>query len=316
VTPLPGRALALSAAVIAILVAGSTAIAWRASSRVMKELHPPRQEVGPPNGLPNVEPIAFHSRDGIEIHGWYVAPRNNVLIVLVHGYGANRSQLLPEARAVVRAGYGALLFDLRGHAESGGDRTTLGVLEQLDLEGALDFASARHDVDDKRIGAIGFSIGAMLLAQVAARDTRLRAVVLEGGHTSLDGMIRHEEDRWGPWSEWIAVKSLQHEGVDARALRPGDVICRIAPRPVLIINGSADLDNPPEIARALYSAACKPKELWVIPGAHHTNYATAAGSALGEKIVRFFDAAFFGEARPQIAAAKTAPRGRSNTAVH
>jgi dipeptidyl aminopeptidase/acylaminoacyl peptidase len=293
VTAFSRRALGFSAAaVIAVLVAATIAIAWRTSSRVTRELHPPREAVGPPIGLPNVESIAFQSRDGVQIHGWYVAPRNKSLVILVHGYGGNRSQLLPEARALVRTGYGVLLFDLRGHGESGGDRTTLGVLEQLDLEGALDFASTRPEVHDERVGAVGFSIGAMLLAQVAARDTRVRAVVLEGGHTSLDGMIRHEENRWGPWSEWVAARTLLLEGVDASAVRPADVICRIAPRPVLIINGSADEDNPPDVARALYAAACEPKELWVIPGARHREYAATAGTALDTKLVQFFDAAF------------------------
>jgi pimeloyl-ACP methyl ester carboxylesterase len=197
--------------------------------------------------------------------------------------------MLPEARALVKSGYGVLLFDLRGHGESGGDGTTLGTLEQHDFESAIDFVTTRPEINPDRIGAVGFSIGAMLVAQVASRDPRVRAVVLEGAYTSLEEMIRHEENRWGAWGEWVAATTLRLEGVDSDTLRPAAVICRIAPRPVLIINGSADEDNPLAVARSLFSAACKPKELWVIPNAPHTGYAAAAGPALGEKLVDFFD---------------------------
>jgi dipeptidyl aminopeptidase/acylaminoacyl peptidase len=285
------RRLGLAVVVAAlIVVAAFAAIAVRVFSRVVRGLHPERETVGAPTGLSSVEPITLKTRDQITLRGWYVPTRNGAVIVLVHGYGAQRTQLLPEARALASNGYGVLLFDLRGHGESGGDGTTWGAQEQLDMESALDFAAMRPEVDRHRIGALGFSIGAMAVAQVAARDARVRAAVLEGAFTSLEDMIRHDESRWGWWSEWIATETLRARRIDLSALRPADVVCRIAPRPILIVNGTEDEDTPLETARSLFNAACAPKDLWLIPGAHHTGYAAAAGPALGEKVVRFFDA--------------------------
>lgn len=272
-----------------IVAAGFAAIAVRVSSRVVAGLHPRREHVGAPTGLGSVEPITLETRDQITLRGWYVPGRNGAVIVLMHGYGAQRTQLLPEARALASNGYGVLLVDLRGHGESGGDGTTWGTREQLDLESALDFVAMRPEVDPQRTGALGFSIGAMAVAQVAARDPRVRAAVLEGAFTSAEDMIRHDENRWGWWSEWIATETLRARKIDLSALRPADVVCRIAPRPILIINGTEDQDTPLETARSLFRSACEPKELWLIPGARHTGYAAVAGPALGEKIVRFFD---------------------------
>ena len=45
------------------------------------------------------------------------------------------------------------------------------------LEGAIDWLEQRPDVDSKRIGAFGFSMGGMETVRVAAVDMRLRAAV-------------------------------------------------------------------------------------------------------------------------------------------
>jgi fermentation-respiration switch protein FrsA (DUF1100 family) len=57
--------------------------------------------------------------------------------------------------------------------------------------------------------------------------------------------------------------------VDASQLRPIDVIGRIAPRPVMLIHGIQDDIVPVRHAQTLFKAAEEPKELWVVPGAHH-----------------------------------------------
>ena len=64
------------------------------------------------------------------------------------------------------------------------------------------------------------------------------------------------------WGKWIV-------NVDANQLRPVDVIGRIAPRPVLIMHGTADEIVPVRHAHMLFAAAEEPKELWIAPDARH-----------------------------------------------
>lgn len=274
------------AALFVVLLADADAL--RVSDRVAATLHPPRERVAIPDSLGPLSSVVLRTADGLMLRGWYIPSRNGAAVVLGHGHGAQRAQLAFEARALARRGYGVLLFDWRGHGESDGDGTTWGVAEQMDLEAAIDYLSQRPDVDPHRIGGLGFSMGAMTLAEVAAHDPRMRAVVLEGGFTSLEGMIEHDERRFGWWSERAAVASLRRAGIAIDRVRPIDVICDISPRPVLIIDGAEDDDSPVADERRLFAAACEPRTLIVIPHAGHASYASG-GVALATSLTGFFD---------------------------
>lgn len=274
-----------------ILLADAEAI--RVASRVAATLHPPRARVTAPDSVAPLLPVALTTADDVVLHGWYVPSRNGAAVVLAHGHGAQRAQLGFEARALERRGYGLLLFDFRGHGESAGRTVTWGAAEQLDLEAAIDYLAHRPEVNARRIGALGFSMGAMIVAMVAARDPRVQAAVMEGGYTSVEEMISHDERRYHWWSERAAVAALRRFGIPIDSVRPVDVICRISPRPVLIVNGAEDEDTPPAVAMRLYDAACAPKSIWFIPHAGHATYALG-GSRLAAVIGDFFDRALRG----------------------
>src|SRR6266540_1832525 len=95
-------------------------------------------------------------------------------IVFVHGWPWNRlgnlagQSLLPDrnvdflepARALAQAGFHVLLFDLRNHGQSDAAwPVTFGVQEARDFVGAVAMLRKRPDVDRRRIGAIGYSMG-------------------------------------------------------------------------------------------------------------------------------------------------------------
>ena len=276
-------------AVLGVVLLGD-AVALRVARRVDATLHPARARTTVPDSLGPLVSVALGTADGLTLRGWYVRSRNGAAVVLAHGHGGQRAQLAAEARALASRGYGVLMFDARAHGASDGDRTTWGVDEQLDVEGALAFLAAQPDVDSMRIGAVGFSMGAMTIAMVAARDRRLRAVVLEGAFTSVEAMFRHDEDHYGWWSGRAALAALRRRRVAIDRVRPVDVICGISPRPVLIVNGADDVDTPVATARALYAAACPPKSIWIIPGATHLRYASG-GAELARRLGEFFDRA-------------------------
>jgi dipeptidyl aminopeptidase/acylaminoacyl peptidase len=273
-------------AIATLLLASLSAI--RISRRALASLHPPRVPVGAPVGLSGVTGASFVTDDGIVIRGWYVPSRNRAVVILGHGWGGQRSKLLPEARLLAAHDYGVLSFDWRGHGESGGDGTTWGMDEQRDLAAAVKFLTGRPEVDSTRIGALGFSMGGMIILKAAENDPRLRAVVVEGTFTSLEDEVRHDHGRWGWWSGTVAALTLRLAGVQLDRARPIDSLCRISPRPLLIIDGTADRDLPREIANRMYEAACQPKELWMIEGATHTTYHERGGAALDRRLVKFF----------------------------
>jgi pimeloyl-ACP methyl ester carboxylesterase len=262
-----------------LLLAGVLAVAGRIVRYSVESarggIHPtqhPSQYTCATSGIPGCEDISFASADGIPLRGWFAPPDRgtNTVILLAHGHAGNRDMLLPEARLLAGAGYGVLLFDFRGSGASGAATVTIGLDEQRDLQAAIDFAAAR--APGARLGAIGFSMGAAVVAQVAARDERLEAVVLEASFPALKDELLHRARIFGPLSQISVLLTFRAEGVDMAANRPIDSLCAIAPRPVLLVYGTLDETIPPGTPEKMYAAACKPKRLLVIPDAGHHNY--------------------------------------------
>jgi dipeptidyl aminopeptidase/acylaminoacyl peptidase len=240
----------------------------------------------------DLETVAFQTSDGMTLRGWYSAGGRRSVVVLVHGGGGNRLQLFPDAQVLARHGYGFLLYDSRGQGESDGDLVSWGDREQRDVFAALDFVSARPETDPARIALLGFSIGGSTVALAAARDVRARAVILYATWTSLEDEIKAKFAKYGPLSWGPALYELRRAGVDVDAVRPIDHIGEIAPRPLLVIAGTADLDTPVPVMERLFEAAREPKELWIEPGANHGGYVTAAPAEYESRVIAFLDRAF------------------------
>jgi fermentation-respiration switch protein FrsA (DUF1100 family) len=86
------------------------------------------------------------------------------------------------------------------------------------------------------------------------------------------------------WARWIV-------NVDAAQMRPIDVIGQISPRPVLITHGELDEIVPVRHARTLFKAAGEPKELWIVPDAHHVGARDTDTDGYFVRIERFMRAA-------------------------
>ncbi len=101
------------------------------------------------------------------------------LVVVAHGRGSGkgspRNQAL--ARALAAAGIDALLVDLSGHGESGGDPKTATIADHgRDVGAALTWA-ARH-LRPAHMGVAGSSTGAAAAVLAALADPRAEALVL------------------------------------------------------------------------------------------------------------------------------------------
>ncbi|MBS1148574.1 MAG: hypothetical protein H6Q89_272 [Myxococcaceae bacterium] len=278
-------ALALGAVIFAGLIAVRS---WRFGISL---LHPPRVAVPAAPRLEGLEEVAFADPSGATLRGWWVPSKNRAAIVLLHGHGGNRAQLEPELQVLARHGYGVLAFDLPGHGSSEGELVTWGDREQASLAAALGFVSTRPGVDPQRLGALGFSMGAAVVVEVAAVDPRLKAVAITGAYTTLTEALDFDGRRWGPLSQVPIRLAVRSSGVDLDRVHPIDVICRIAPRPLLLIEGGADQSNPPGMEQRLFDAACQPKSHWVVPGAGHGEYAAAGGAQYEQRMVSLFDGA-------------------------
>ncbi|MEO6238619.1 MAG: alpha/beta fold hydrolase [Vicinamibacterales bacterium] len=261
--------------------------AVRAFQLERADYHPTRSQVRRPadaRQFAALQDVWFETVGRARMRGWLIPTTNGAAVILTHGSGSDRRQLLPEAGLLAKYGFGVLLFDWPGHGESDG-AVVLGEPERQALQGAVDYLVKQPGVDPGRIGAVGFSIGSAIALQVAARDPRLRALVLEGAYTNSNELARVQSGWLMQWPVRLAGLMAGTNGV-----QPIDAIRQLGHRRVLVIAGSSDRAVPPAISRRLYEAAEQPKEFWLVPDAGHGDYAAVAPD-FGPRLAKFFQAA-------------------------
>ncbi len=179
--------------------------------------------------------------------------------IIQHGYGADKSDLLPLGEYLAERGFLVLLPDAWGHGErlplSGSSYlNTLSVdfiVETVrrtvaDIGACLDYLTGRPDVQSDAITLAGFSMGAGVALMAGMRDARVAAIVSLSGAAPQD-LVSLRLPGLAPPSEevrrWAAEQDLA-----------GD-LARFAPRPLLLIHGRYDDMVPPQASQHIYDAA-------------------------------------------------------------
>ncbi len=241
-------------------------------------------------GIFDVQEVTYPSHDGLTLRAWYLPPQNGAVVILLPGLGGARDGMLREGAILARHGYGLLLTETRSCARADG-QSTLGYLEARDLQEAVTWVRGRPGVE--HIGVLGFSMGGVTGILGAAEDTRIEAVVAEGGFYDLAADITNEGR--GPWWERAFYQAIlfffrREAGVDACAISPIAVIDRISPRPLLLIYGDREVaETRPQEQLARAGA---PKDLWIVPNCGHGQYLDVAAGEWERRVTAFFAAAF------------------------
>ena len=134
-----------------------------------------------------VEDVQFPASDGVPLAGWLLpAAPGAPGVILCHDVGSSRGALLNLAIRLHGDGFTVLLFDFRGHGQSGGSRSTLGLEEKRDVLGAVDVLMRQLGPDTKRLGVYGVGMGAHAAVLAAADRPILRVLVLDGLYPDVD----------------------------------------------------------------------------------------------------------------------------------
>ena len=205
--------------------------------------------------------------------------------------------MLPTAAPLLAAGYNVLLIDLRAHGRSGGQFTSFGVKERLDVAAAAAWARANRPAGTRRLLGLGASMGAaaLLAARDAGGSSPFDAAAVLGTYDDLGTLARGLVGRQfvgpvGTVAAWTAlpVASL-HAGADLTAFRPADFAADLWPTPLLVVHGTRDEIIPFEAGRRLYRAASAPKQSWWAEGLGHN--AVLNDEAVMNVVLDFFQQA-------------------------
>jgi uncharacterized protein len=242
---------------------------------------------------PRFADITLTANDGVRLAAWYMPSQNRAAIILLHGYKANRSTMLPIAAMLIRHGYGVIMPDFRGHGESEGERITFGHDEMRDVEAAYQYLLTRSEVDPERIGVLGNSMGSATAILYAAENPAIKAVVAQSPYATVGDMVQTNVRRLGfptfPLAPAMSFLIERKLGFPVDTIAPIRHIGQISPRPVLILMGSKDTWVNPEGGQQLYAAAGEPRELWFDPEMGHLEFHEKRAAEFEERVVAFFD---------------------------
>jgi pimeloyl-ACP methyl ester carboxylesterase len=221
-------------------------------------------------------------------------PRGTVLVL--HGVYARALTMLPQAKALSRAGYRAVLVDLRGHGRSTGEYLTYGVREAEDLSQVID-ALEREGLVAGHVGVWGISYGATTAIHLAACDDRVHAVVAVEPFAMVHPAIRQFSNIFTPEiSLFISEQQLRQAvdragamaGFDADASDAVDAIERSS-APVLLVHGTGDWIVPYWNSVLLGRAATAPSRRVPIPGGGHASLWFDLDKGVSTQALAWFD---------------------------
>jgi uncharacterized protein len=236
------------------------------------------------------EAISLVTSDGVKLGGWYVPSQNHAAVITFP-----REWTIRQARMLAEAGYGVLLLDPRGYGASEGDPNAYGWGSTKDIDAAVAWLRRRPDVQNRRIGGLGLSMGGEQMIEAAARNQGLKAVVSEGagirsvreaplerGISPVERVFKYPQQLVQTVSVWLLGGEKVPISLKTAALL-------IGPRALLLIYGQDGQEVEKAVNPVYYDAAFPPKGIWEVPGAGHTMGIKTAPDEYERVVVGFFN---------------------------
>ncbi len=245
--------------------------------------------VGPPEATLSVAVLDPHQTQKQNI-----PPRGTVLVL--HGIYTRGLTMLPQAKALTRAGYRAVLVDLRGQGRSTGEYLGFGVQEAQDLSQVID-ALDRERLIAGEIGVWGISYGATTAIHLASVDSRVRAVVAIEPFGMLRPAIDHFSHFIAPGIACFVSNQQMRRAVDRAGEVAGfdpngsdaaDAIQR-TDAPVLLVHGTDDRVVPYWNSVVIGQAAPDHCQRIPIEGGGHVSLWFDCGGKVSAEATAWFD---------------------------
>src|SRR5262249_14021575 len=232
-------------------------------------------------------PGAPGGREGLFFPGFRGAPT----VILCHGYGSSKGELLTLISALQDHQYNVFAFDFVGHGENTGT-TAFGYRETPELKAAMDAIAQRSDVDPTSFGVWGYNLGAYVALREAETDKRIRALILDSVYDKPEQMVNVEVGKTGlggfPFMVRAAELSFDWLNYERRLDPPLSArLNSLAGVPKLFLQPGDEAELG-ESTRQLYAKSAEPRELVVLPHSNFDSLAENEKRMYENRVVSFF----------------------------
>ncbi len=211
------------------------------------------------------------------------------MVILFHGYSAEKTSLSGEARAFLDLGASVLLVDFRGSGGSSESYTTVGVHEAEDVAAAVRYARGKLSHDN--VFLFGRSMGAAaILRAVHAHAIQPDGVILEAVFDTLLNTVRHRFRAMKvpafPSAELLVFWGGRQWGFDGFEHNPSAYAASVR-CPVLLMHGARDPRVRLTEARRVFEAIPGTKEFVTFEQSGHESYLSNNASQWRTAVERF-----------------------------
>ncbi|WP_297468261.1 alpha/beta fold hydrolase [Thermococcus sp.] len=221
------------------------------------------------------EDVTIETRDGLRLSAWWIPNEKDSTVIPLHGYTRSRWDevyMKQTTEFLLREGYSVLVFDFRAHGKSEGNYTTVGERELIDVVSAVDWLEKNHPEKAKKIGLVGFSMGAVVTIRALAEDERVTCGVADSPPIYLDKTGARGLKYFANLPEWLYafVKPFTKLFSGAKELNMLDYAEKIR-KPLLLIAGEKDPLVKVDEVKEFYERNRKVNpnvELWVTDSPH------------------------------------------------
>ena len=279
------------AGVLAVAALGVTVSVVAPSVLATNVPRPQLGETPAERGL-DADSATLTTSDGVDLAAWYVPSGNGAAVVLRHGAGSTRSDVLDEAVVLARHGYGVLMTDAGGHGESCGRAMDFGWNGDVEVAAAIEFLESEMGIE--RIGLVGMSMGGEEVLGAAGAQPQVAAVVAEGATARRAADKAWLSDVYGVRGALQEQLERVQDGLtDLLTEADPPTVLRDAVRrsdaAVLLITAGAVPDEAHAAAR-IASGAPDRVEIWSVPGADHIDGLATDPDGWEQRVIGILDA--------------------------
>ena len=258
----------------------------------------------------------WKNSDGTHSVGWFLTQGKAApAVIMTHGYGSNRSDLLTLGVELYKSGFHVLMYDMRGHGESPVSWSGLGTYEKDDLFSAITFLKEMKtpsggDLVDGRVGLFGVDLGGYVSLAASAENPLVKAVAVDSVYPDVTQFINHRlrsitgegspiassltESKWTKDLMTMTTQMYLLRREDASSAV--DSVSASAGRRFFFITGK-DSSLQASMTRDLHNQTNGSKQLVEVDKTRQERLYTEESASYDALVSQFFREAFFGEAQ-------------------